>query len=100
VGIANDQTWTLLNTSTPARAAGIEIRAGLHTGEVELQGEDIRGIGVHVAARVLEHAGPGELLASAVVPLLVSGSGIEFDDRGAHVLKGVPGEWRLFAVKP
>jgi len=82
------------------RTLGIEIRAGLHTGEVELLGEDIGGIGVHVSARVLEHAAPGELLASAAVPLLVAGSGIEFDDRGPHELKGVPGEWRLFAVQP
>jgi class 3 adenylate cyclase len=78
---------------------GIVIRAGLHTGEVELRGEDIGGIGVHVAARVLEEAKPGELLASSAVPLLVAGSGIEFEDRGEHELKGVPGAWRLFAVE-
>src|SRR5205807_8270848 len=60
------------------RPLGLEIRMGLHTGEVELRGADIGGIGVHVAARVLEHAAPGELLASAAVPLLVAGSGIEF----------------------
>ena len=73
-------------------------RAGLHTGEVELRGEDIGGIGVHIAARVLEHAPPGEVLASGAVPLLVAGSGIDFDDRGEHALKGVPGAWRLFEV--
>jgi class 3 adenylate cyclase len=78
---------------------GIAIRAGLHTGEVELRGDDIGGIGVHVAARVLEQAEPGELLASAAVPLLVAGSGIEFEDRGEHELKGVPGSWRLYAVE-
>jgi pimeloyl-ACP methyl ester carboxylesterase len=78
---------------------GITIRAGLHTGEVELRGDDIGGIGVHVAARVLEHAKPGELLVSAAVPLLVAGSGVEFDDRGDYELKGVPGTWRLFAVE-
>jgi class 3 adenylate cyclase len=77
----------------------IEIRMGLHTGEVELRGADIGGIGVHVAARVLEHASPGELLTSAAVPMLVTGSGIEFDDRGEHSLKGIPGDWRLFAVR-
>jgi class 3 adenylate cyclase/pimeloyl-ACP methyl ester carboxylesterase len=77
---------------------GIRIRAGLHTGEIELRGNDIGGIGVHVAARVLDHAGPDELLASAAVPLLVVGSGIEFEERGEHELKGVPGTWRLFAV--
>jgi class 3 adenylate cyclase len=80
-------------------ALGITIRAGLHTGEIELLGEDIGGIGVHIAARVLEHADPGELLVSATVPLLVAGSGIEFQDRGEHDLKGVPGKWRLFAVR-
>jgi class 3 adenylate cyclase len=78
---------------------GIAIRAGLHTGEVELRGDDIGGIGVHVAARVLEQAQPGELLTSAAVPLLVAGSGIEFEDRGEHQLKGVPGTWRLYAVE-
>jgi class 3 adenylate cyclase len=70
---------------------GIEVRAGLHTGEVELRGDDIGGIGVHVAARVLDHAGPGELVVSAAVPLLVAGSGVEFDSRGEHELKGLPG---------
>jgi class 3 adenylate cyclase/alpha-beta hydrolase superfamily lysophospholipase len=78
---------------------GITIRAGLHTGEIEVRGDDIGGVGVHVAARVLDHAAPGELLASLAVPLLVTGSGIEFEDRGEHELKGVPGSWKLFAVK-
>jgi class 3 adenylate cyclase len=77
---------------------GIQIRAGLHTGEVEVRGDDIGGIGVHVAARVLEHARPGELLVSAAVPLLVAGSDVEFDDRGVHELKGVPGTWQLYSV--
>jgi class 3 adenylate cyclase len=70
---------------------GLGIRAGVHTGEVELRGVDIGGIGVHVAARVLEHAKPGELFVSAAVPLLVAGSGTEFEDRGEYELKGVPG---------
>ena len=78
---------------------GITIRAGLHTGEVELRGDDIGGIGVHVAARVLEQAEPGELLVSAAVPLLVAGSGVEFEDRGEYELKGVPEAWRLYAVE-
>jgi class 3 adenylate cyclase len=78
---------------------GIQIRAGLHAGEVELRGDDIGGIGVHVAARVLDHAEPDEIVTSAAVPLLVAGSGIEFGDRGDHELKGVPGTWKLFAVK-
>jgi class 3 adenylate cyclase len=77
---------------------GIAIRAGVHTGEVELRGRDIGGIGVHVAARVLDTAGPGEVMVSGAVPLLVAGSGIEFEDRGEHELKGVPGSWKLFAV--
>jgi class 3 adenylate cyclase/pimeloyl-ACP methyl ester carboxylesterase len=78
---------------------GIGIRAGLHTGEVELRGDDIGGIAVHLAARVLEQAGPGELLTSSAVPLLVAGSGLEFEDRGEHELKGVPGTHRLYAVE-
>jgi class 3 adenylate cyclase len=78
---------------------GIRVRAGLHTGEVELRADDIGGIAVHIAARVLEQAGPGELLTSSAVPLLVAGSGIDFEDRGEHELKGVPGAWRLFAVR-
>ena len=80
------------------RPLGIEIRAGLHTGEVEFRGDDIGGIGVHIAARVLDKACGGELLASGAVPLLVAGSGIEFDDRGEHELKGV-GPMRLYAVE-
>jgi class 3 adenylate cyclase len=80
------------------RPLGLEIRAGLHTGEIELTGTEIAGIGVHIAARVVDHAAPGQLLTSAAVPMLVAGSGIEFEDRGEHDLKGVPGTWRLFAV--
>jgi class 3 adenylate cyclase len=82
------------------RPLGLEIRAGLHTGEIEVRGSDIAGIGVHIAARVLEAAGAGELLVSAAVPMLVAGSGLEFEDRGERELKGVPGTWHLFAVKP
>jgi pimeloyl-ACP methyl ester carboxylesterase len=78
---------------------GIEIRAGLHAGEIERRGDDIGGIGVHVAARVLGYAAAGETLVSGAVPLLVAGSGLEFEDRGEHELKGVPGSWRLFAVE-
>jgi class 3 adenylate cyclase len=78
---------------------GIRIRAGLHTGEVELRGDDIGGIAVHLAARVLDQAGSGELLTSSAVPLLVAGSGLEFEDRGEHELKGVPGTHRLYAVE-
>ena len=80
------------------RPLGLEIRAGVHAGEVELRETDIAGIGVHIAARVMEAAPPGDLLVSSAVPMLVAGSGIEFEDRGEHELKGVPGVWRLFAV--
>jgi class 3 adenylate cyclase len=77
---------------------GIQIRAGMHTGEVELRGDDIGGIAVHIAERVQTFAGPREVLVSETVPRLVAGSGIEFDDRGEHELKGVPGNWRLYSV--
>ena len=80
------------------RGAGVDIRAGLHTGEVDLLGEDLGGIAVHIGARVAAHAVAGEVLVSSTVKDLVVGSGIAFDDRGTHPLKGVPGEWRLFAV--
>jgi pimeloyl-ACP methyl ester carboxylesterase len=81
-----------------ARRLGLQIRFGLHTGELELYGSEIRGIAVHTGARVVGKAGPGEVLASSTVRDLVAGSGLEFEDRGAHELKGVPGEWRLYAV--
>jgi class 3 adenylate cyclase len=80
------------------RSLGLEVRAGLHTGEIELVGDDIRGLAVHIGARVMALAAPGEVLASATVKDLMFGSGVGFEDRGTHVLKGVPGEWRLFAV--
>jgi class 3 adenylate cyclase len=77
---------------------GLELRAGIHTGEVEVIGTDIGGIAVHIAARVLASAEPGELLVSGTVKDLVVGSGISFEDRGEHELRGVPGSWRLWAV--
>jgi class 3 adenylate cyclase/alpha-beta hydrolase superfamily lysophospholipase len=80
------------------RPLGVEIRAGLHTGEIEVRESDIAGIGVHIAYRVMDAAPPGDLLVSPAVPMLVAGSGVEFEDRGEHELKGVPGSWRLFAV--
>jgi class 3 adenylate cyclase len=80
------------------RALGIEVRAGLHTGECEVRGDDIGGIAVHIGARVSALAGPNDVLVSSTLRDLVIGSGLEFADRGAHELKGVPGEWRLFAV--
>jgi pimeloyl-ACP methyl ester carboxylesterase len=81
-----------------AHTLGLQIRFGLHTGELEVVGSDIRGIAVHTGARVAGMAGPGEVLASSTVRDLVAGSGLEFEDRGSHELRGVPGEWRLYAV--
>jgi pimeloyl-ACP methyl ester carboxylesterase len=80
-------------------ALGLEVRAGLHTGECELLDGKVAGIAVHTGARVASHAEPGEVLVSSTVKDLVAGSGLAFQDRGAHELKGVPGEWRLFAVE-
>ena len=80
--------------SETARPLGIEVRAGLHTGEIERRGDDIGGIAVHIGARVTALAGPGEVLVSSTVKDLVAGSGITFADRGYHVLMGVPDEWR------
>jgi class 3 adenylate cyclase len=80
------------------RGLGLDIRAGLHTGEIERRGADVSGVGVHIAARVANQAGPGEVLVSSTVRDLVVGSGIAFEDRGTHALKGVPDEWRLLRV--
>jgi class 3 adenylate cyclase/esterase/lipase len=103
---------TLITIDSPARAIacarsivadaqqlGVELRAGLHTGEIELLEDDIGGIAVHIAARVVDLGGPNEILVSRTVTDLVAGSSIEFVDRGEHELKGVPGSWQLFAVK-
>jgi pimeloyl-ACP methyl ester carboxylesterase len=79
---------------------GLDVRAGLHTGECELIGDDVGGIAVHIGARVAATAGPGEIRVSRTVVDLVAGSGLRFDDRGEHELKGVPGAWRLLAVAP
>jgi pimeloyl-ACP methyl ester carboxylesterase/class 3 adenylate cyclase len=75
---------------------GLEIRAGLHTGEVETTGEKVSGLAVHIGARVMSHASAGEVVVSGTVKDLVAGSGIGFVERGSHALKGVPGEWRLY----
>jgi class 3 adenylate cyclase len=80
------------------KSLGVEVRSGLHTGECEVRGSSVGGIAVHIGARVAAHAGAGEVLVSSTVKDLVAGSGIQFDDRGVRVLKGVPGEWRLFSV--
>ena len=81
-----------------ARELGIEVRAGLHTGECEIRGDDLAGLAVHVAARIGSLAGPGEVLVSNTVKDLVTGSGIEFVDTGERELKGIPTSWRLYAV--
>ena len=81
------------------RPLGIEVRTGLHTGEIERRGADIGGIAVHIGQRVSALAGPGEVLVSSTVKDLVAGSGIAFADRGSHVLKGLADEWRVFAVE-
>ncbi|MFN8174100.1 MAG: adenylate/guanylate cyclase domain-containing protein [Solirubrobacteraceae bacterium] len=83
-----------------ARHLGVEVRVGLHCGEVELIGEDVGGIAVHIAARVGALAGGGEVLVSSTVKDLVAGSGVRFEDRGTTRLRGVPDEWRLFAAVP
>jgi class 3 adenylate cyclase len=78
---------------------GITLRAGLHTGECEVIGDDVGGIAVHIGARVAAMAAPGEVLVSSTVKDLVAGSGLRFHDRGVHPLKGIPGEWRLYSVE-
>jgi pimeloyl-ACP methyl ester carboxylesterase len=80
------------------RRLGLEIRAGLHTGEVQAVGENLGGIAVHIGARVASLAGPGEVFVSSTVKDLVAGSGLTFEDRGEHELKGVPDRWRLYQV--
>lgn len=75
------------------------MRCGLHTGEVELRGDDVAGMAVHIGARVAALAGASEVVVSVAVPPLVADAGFEFEDRGEHELKGVPGSWRLYAVK-
>jgi class 3 adenylate cyclase len=80
-----------------ARNKGLEIRVGVHVGEVELVGKDVRGIAVHEAARVMAAAGPGEILVSDLTRALAGAAGLRFEDRGTHELKGLEGEWRLAA---
>jgi class 3 adenylate cyclase len=81
-----------------ARSVGLEVKVGIHTGECELIGTDLAGIAVHIAARVVAKARPGEVLTTSVVRELVTGSGIAFVDRGSHQLRGIPGDWKLHAV--
>ena len=84
-----------LAMSREARTLGFEIRAGLHTGEIEASGDKVAGIAVHIGARVMSQAGAGEVLVSGTVKDLTAGAGLGFEPRGVHVLKGVPGEWVL-----
>ncbi len=77
---------------------GIEVRCGVHTGEVELRGDDVGGIAVHIAARVMDLATSGEVLVSAAVPALTTGSDVTFEERGSHQLRGVEGEWKIYAA--
>jgi class 3 adenylate cyclase len=95
--IKNTGDGILATFDGPARAIRIELRAGLHAGEVELRGDDIGGVAVHTAARVMGKASPGEVLVSNTVKDLVVGSGIEFLDRGEHELRGLEGQRQLFA---
>jgi class 3 adenylate cyclase/pimeloyl-ACP methyl ester carboxylesterase len=81
-----------------AKDIGLPVRAGLHTGEIELRGSDVGGVAVHAAARVMNQSQPGEVLVSRVVTDLVAGTGLRFEDRGAHELKGLPGRWELYAA--
>ena len=105
---ANNATTVLRHARTgrPMTVAGArqiwrvhDIRAGVHTGEVEVRGNDVGGIGVHIAARIAALPGPGEILVSRTVKDLVTGSGITFEDRGTHALKGIPDTWQVYAVE-
>ena len=87
-----------LALSSAAGEIGVRLRAGLHTGEIEVRGDDVGGIAVNAAARVMSESGPGEVLVSRVVTDLVAGAGLKFADRGPHDLKGLPGRWDLFAA--
>lgn len=82
--------------SDTVKSLGIEVRAGVHTGEVEKVGKDIAGIGVHIGARIASLAGPGEVFVSRTVRDLVVGSELAFEERGDHTLKGVPGVWEIY----
>ena len=84
--------------SSSAQQIGLPLRAGLHTGEIELRGNDVGGIAVHAAARVMAHATQNEVIVSRVVTDLVAGAGLKFSERGSYELKGLPGRWDLFAA--
>ena len=91
-------TWCALGICSSVRELGIQIRAGVHTGEIEIHGDDVGGIAVHIGARVSALASPSEVFVSSTVKDLVAGSGLAFEDAGEHVLKGVPDRWHLYRV--
>ena len=86
--------------SDGVRSLGLQIRAGLHTGECQIMGREIGGIAVHIGARIAALASPGEVLVSGTVKDLVAGSGLSFRDHGTETLTGIPGEWRLYSAEP
>jgi class 3 adenylate cyclase len=88
-----------LDVAEAVETLGVRIRAGVHTGEVEVRGDDLGGLAVHIAARVSATAAAGEIVVSSTVKDLLAGAALTFEDRGEHELKGVPGSWRLFAVE-
>ena len=98
-----DQPADALRCASAVRDAvsqlGIEIRAGLHLGECEITADAVRGITVHIGARVASKAPPGDIFVSSTLKEAVAGSDTRFEDRGSHKLKGIPGEWNLFAIK-
>jgi class 3 adenylate cyclase len=87
-----------LSLGAASKQIGLPLRAGLHTGEIEIRGRDIGGIAVHAAARVMAQSQPNEVLVSRVITDLVAGAGLKFSERGSHELKGLPGRWDLFAA--
>ena len=102
--MAVPQSFLVRNRRVPpkdragAQQIGLPLRAGLHTGEIEVRGQDVGGIAVHTAARVMAQSGANEVLVSRVVTDLVAGAGLKFKERGVFDLKGIPGQWDLFAA--
>jgi class 3 adenylate cyclase len=88
-----------LDIARAATAMGLQLRAGVHTGEVEVRSDDVVGLPVSIAKRVCDLAGPGEVFVTEVVRLMLEGSGMAFDERGAQELKGVPGTWQIYAAR-
>jgi class 3 adenylate cyclase len=87
-----------ISIAEASHETGLDVRAGVHTGECDFTGNDVSGIAVHIASRVLGHAGPAEVIVSRTVVDLVAGSQLGFEERGTHELKGVPGQWQLYAA--